>query len=65
MDLDYSFGEALFGEEGGYLDALIALELDDLAKLFVLDKRAVASELLNPNKSVSTGKNKQRWAPNA
>lgn len=38
--------DALFYEEFGYLDPLISLELNDLAKLFVCDERSVASKFL-------------------
>jgi len=37
VEFDRGLGDALFGEEVGNLEALIALELDDLAKFFVVD----------------------------
>jgi len=46
MQLDRALGNALFGQELGNLQALIALELDDLARLFVVDEGTVAGEFL-------------------
>jgi hypothetical protein len=37
VEFDRGLGDALFGEEVGDLEALIALELDDLAKFVVVD----------------------------
>jgi hypothetical protein len=46
VDLDRGGGDALLDEKVGDLLALVALELDDLAHLLVVDERAVARELL-------------------
>lgn len=37
VEFDRGLGDALFSEEVGDLEALIALELDDLAKFFVVN----------------------------
>lgn len=37
VEFNRRLGDALFGEEVGDLEALIALELDDLAKFFVVN----------------------------
>jgi hypothetical protein len=37
VEFDRRLGDALFSEEVGDLEALIALELDDLTKLFVVN----------------------------
>jgi hypothetical protein len=39
--------DALLGEEVGHLRALITLELDNLAHLFVVDESAVAGKFLS------------------
>jgi hypothetical protein len=46
VNLDRRLRDALLDEERGDLLALVALELDDLPHLRVLDERAVARELL-------------------
>jgi hypothetical protein len=46
VKLDRRLGDALLGEEAGDLEPLIALELDDLAELFVVDKSTVACKIL-------------------
>ncbi len=47
MHLDGSSIDSFIGKEGGNLDTLVTLELDDLAHLLVVDECAVAGELLN------------------
>jgi hypothetical protein len=44
VNLDGRFGDSLFGQERRYLGALIALQLNDLAKFLVVYERAVAGE---------------------
>ena len=51
VDLDGVLGDTLFNKEGENLGALVSLELDDLACLFVVHKCAVASEFLRADKS--------------
>lgn len=46
VEFDRGLGDALLSEEVGDLEALIALELDDLAKLFVVDQSPVACKIL-------------------
>lgn len=46
VHLDRLLGKSLFHQKVGYLDPLVTLKLDDLAKLFVVDECAVASEFL-------------------
>lgn len=46
MQLDGLLVNAVLGEEIGDLESLIALELDDLAHLLILDKGAVAGKFL-------------------
>lgn len=47
VQLDGVARDALVGKEGRDLSALVALELDDLPHLLVVDERAVAGELLS------------------
>lgn len=46
MEFDRGLGDALFGQEVRYLEPLIALKLNDLAKFFVVDKSTVACKIL-------------------
>ena len=46
MDLDGRLLQAVLDEESRDLGTLVALQLDDLTHLLVLDKGAVAGELL-------------------
>ena len=46
VEFDRGLGDALVGQEIGYLEPLIALELNDLAKFFVVDKSTVACKIL-------------------
>ena len=46
VEFNRRLGDALVGKEVGDLEALIALELDDLAKFFVVDKGTVACKIL-------------------
>lgn len=47
VQLDHGPWEAFVGQECGDLESLISLELDNLSKLFVVNKGPVASELLD------------------
>jgi len=44
MDLDDALGNAVFYEEARYFGALVSLQLDDFAFLWVNDDIAIASE---------------------
>lgn len=46
VHLDSTLFHSVVDQEGGDLNALITLQLDDLAHLLVFDERAVASEFL-------------------
>jgi len=45
VEFDRGLGDALFGQEVRYLEPLIALELNDLAEFFVVDKSTVACKI--------------------
>ena len=47
MQLDGALGNALLDQKGLNLEPLVALELDDLASLLILDEGTVASEFLS------------------
>jgi len=50
MQLDRALRNALFSQELGNLKTLIALELDDLARLFVVDEGTIAGEFLQTSR---------------
>jgi len=47
VHLDGGLRDALFHEEGGDLETLVTLQLDDLAHLLVVHQSPVASEFLS------------------
>jgi hypothetical protein len=47
VEFDRRLWNALFSQEVGDLETLIALELDDLAKFFVVNKSTVACKILS------------------
>lgn len=46
MQLDHALGKTFFGKECGNLESLVALELDNLTHLLVIDESSVTGELL-------------------
>lgn len=50
VDLDETLRETLLGQECGYLETLIALQLNNLSELFVFDQGAVTRKLLRKEK---------------
>lgn len=64
MDLDESLVHLEhISEEGGYLQALVALHLNDLAQLFVFNNRAVRGKFLQNKESYQRqgGENNQQY----
>ena len=53
MDLDCGPGDTLVDQESVDVGTLIALELNDLTRLFVVNKGTVACEFLNERNSVT------------
>jgi len=51
VEFDRGLGDALVSQEVGYLEPLIALELNDLAKFFVVNKSTVACKILRKSSS--------------
>lgn len=47
VQLDGVLRNSLFGEEGGDLEPMVTLQLDDLSHLFVLDERPVTGKFLD------------------
>ncbi len=51
MNLDSRLGNAFLDQEGGDLQPLVALELDDLASLLIINEGTVAGEFLHGGKN--------------
>lgn len=58
VQLDGVLRYSLFGEEGGDLEPMVTLELDDLSHLFVLDERTITGKFLDKSKF---GKGVEEW----